>query len=31
MARRVIVDGRQLLDPAQLRRLGFIYKGIGCL
>jgi UDPglucose 6-dehydrogenase len=25
----VVVDARNLLDPAQLRRLGFTYSGIG--
>jgi len=25
----VVVDARNLLDPAQLRRLGFEYAGIG--
>ena len=29
MAKRVIVDARNLLDPAPLRRAGFIYDGIG--
>lgn len=29
MARPVIVDARNLLDPASLRRLGFVYVGIG--
>ena len=25
----VIVDGRNLLDPAAMRRWGFVYEGIG--
>ncbi|MDA8268516.1 MAG: UDP-glucose/GDP-mannose dehydrogenase family protein [Actinomycetota bacterium] len=29
MAAPAVVDGRNLLDPAQLRRLGFTYIGIG--
>ena len=29
MATPVVVDARNLLDPAQLRRLGFEYSGIG--
>ena len=29
MATPVIVDARNLLDPAQLRRMGFDYTGIG--
>jgi UDPglucose 6-dehydrogenase len=29
MAEPVVVDARNLLDPAQLRRLGFQYTGIG--
>ncbi len=29
LARPVIVDARNLLDPAQVRRLGFEYVGIG--
>jgi UDPglucose 6-dehydrogenase len=29
MAIPVVVDARNLLDPAQLRRLGFEYTGIG--
>jgi len=29
MAEPVMVDARNLLDPAQLRRLGFLYTGIG--
>jgi UDPglucose 6-dehydrogenase len=29
MARPVVVDARNLLDPAQLRRIGFEYSGIG--
>jgi UDPglucose 6-dehydrogenase len=31
MARRAIVDARNLLDPAVLRRAGFEYEGIGIL
>jgi UDPglucose 6-dehydrogenase len=31
MARRAIVDARNLLDPAALRRAGFEYEGIGIL
>ncbi|MBM2821677.1 MAG: nucleotide sugar dehydrogenase [Thermoleophilia bacterium] len=29
MRNRLVVDGRNLLDPAQLRALGFEYEGIG--
>jgi hypothetical protein len=29
MARRVIVDGRNLLDPEAVRAAGFVYEGIG--
>jgi UDPglucose 6-dehydrogenase len=29
MRNRVIVDGRNLLDPVELRALGFVYEGIG--
>jgi UDPglucose 6-dehydrogenase len=29
MRRRVVVDGRNLLDPDALRALGFVYEGIG--
>jgi UDPglucose 6-dehydrogenase len=29
MARRLIVDGRNFLDPAKLREAGFEYEGIG--
>ncbi len=29
MSEPVLVDARNLLDPAQLRRLGFVYTGIG--
>jgi UDPglucose 6-dehydrogenase len=29
MAQPVVVDARNLLDPAQLRRIGFEYTGIG--
>lgn len=29
MARRLIVDGRNLLDPSAVRAAGFIYEGIG--
>ena len=29
MARPLIVDGRNFLDPAQLRAAGFEYEGIG--
>jgi len=29
MTTPVVVDARNLLDPAQLRRLGFVYSGIG--
>ena len=29
MARQVIVDARNLLEPAPLKRLGFAYTGIG--
>jgi UDPglucose 6-dehydrogenase len=29
MRTRVVVDGRNLLDPDEMRRLGFVYEGIG--
>jgi UDPglucose 6-dehydrogenase len=29
MRNRVVVDGRNLLDPAAMRALGFVYEGIG--
>lgn len=29
LAAPVVVDARNLLDPAQVRRLGFTYTGIG--
>jgi UDPglucose 6-dehydrogenase len=29
MARPLIIDGRNLLDPAETRRLGFAYEGVG--
>ena len=29
MAQPSVVDARNLLDPAQVRRLGFTYAGIG--
>jgi UDPglucose 6-dehydrogenase len=29
MARPVIIDGRNLLDPAAARAAGFVYEGIG--
>jgi UDPglucose 6-dehydrogenase len=29
MANPLIVDGRNLLDPAEARRMGFVYEGIG--
>jgi UDPglucose 6-dehydrogenase len=29
MTSAVVVDARNLLDPAQLRRIGFDYAGIG--
>jgi UDPglucose 6-dehydrogenase len=29
MRNRLVVDGRNLLDPAKLRALGFVYEGIG--
>jgi UDPglucose 6-dehydrogenase len=29
MNRKVIFDGRNIYDPAELRRLGFEYFGIG--
>jgi UDPglucose 6-dehydrogenase len=31
MARRAVVDARNLLDPAALRRAGFAYEGVGVL
>ena len=29
MRNRLVVDGRNMLDPAKLRALGFEYEGIG--
>jgi len=29
MRRPVIVDGRNIYDPAVMRNLGFTYRGIG--
>ena len=29
MRNRVLVDGRNMLDPERLRALGFVYEGIG--
>ncbi len=29
MRRPLIVDGRNLLDPAAVRALGFAYEGVG--
>ena len=29
MARPLIIDGRNLLDPAETRAAGFAYEGIG--
>jgi UDPglucose 6-dehydrogenase len=29
MARPLIIDGRNLLDPAETRRVGFAYEGVG--
>jgi hypothetical protein len=29
MARPLIIDGRNLLDPEETRRAGFAYEGIG--
>jgi UDPglucose 6-dehydrogenase len=29
MRRPVVVDGRNIYDPATMRRLGFVYRGIG--
>ena len=31
MRSKVIVDGRQVLEPAEVKRLGFVYMGIGHL
>ncbi|MDD5082216.1 MAG: nucleotide sugar dehydrogenase [Dehalococcoidales bacterium] len=31
MRSKVIIDGRQIVDPSQARKLGFVYKGIGHL
>ena len=29
MRRPVVVDGRNIYDPEEMRRLGFVYRGIG--
>jgi hypothetical protein len=29
MAKPKVVDARNLLDPAAMRRLGFTYQGVG--
>jgi hypothetical protein len=29
MARPIIIDGRNLLDPVATRAAGFVYEGIG--
>jgi len=29
MRAKVIADGRQVVDPAKVRQLGFTYRGIG--
>jgi UDPglucose 6-dehydrogenase len=29
MRRPVVVDGRNIWDPARMRDLGFVYRGIG--
>jgi UDPglucose 6-dehydrogenase len=29
MRRPVVIDGRNIYDPAEMRRLGFVYRGIG--
>jgi UDPglucose 6-dehydrogenase len=29
MRRPVVVDGRNIYDPALMRRLGFVYRGVG--
>lgn len=29
MRRPVLIDGRNVYDPAEMRRLGFVYRGIG--
>jgi len=31
MRNRVIVDGRQIIDPAEVRGMGYIYRGVGHL
>jgi len=31
MRSKVIVDGRHVLEPAEVKRLGFVYRGIGYL
>ena len=29
MSRPVVIDGRNIWDPATMRKMGFVYKGIG--
>lgn len=29
MRNRVIVDGRQIIDPAEIRDMGYVYRGVG--
>jgi len=29
MKKPVIIDGRNIYDPAKVKQLGFIYQGIG--
>jgi UDP-N-acetyl-D-mannosaminuronate dehydrogenase len=31
MRNRVIVDGRQIIDPAKIRDMGYVYRGVGHL
>ena len=31
MRSKVIIDGRQVVEPGHVRELGFVYKGIGVI